>query len=60
VTLSTDICVQPHRPTSVPLKVAGWSSIPGDTTTSFSVQKPRIGGVQVARIYVSGSVTPGC
>ncbi len=60
VTLTTDVCVHPDRPTSVPLKVSGWSSIPGDTTNTLSARRPRIGGVEVSRIYVSGSYTPGC
>ena len=60
VSQQTAVCVQPGRPTDVPFQVDGASLIPSDTRTVQSVALPRLGGLEVARIYLSGSVTPGC
>ncbi|HUZ82692.1 MAG TPA: hypothetical protein VMU73_10660, partial [Gaiellaceae bacterium] len=58
VSQKISVCVAPARPTSVALTVDGASPIPRDAGSVVAL--PRAGGVQISRIYVSGSVTPGC
>ena len=57
VTLEATVCVPPDRPGVLPLSVDGASLIPGDPTTDRTVNVSRQGGLQVARIYLSGSVS---
>lgn len=58
VSQEVPVCVRAARATPVALKVDGVSAIPGDAGSIAA--PPRSGGIQVARIYLSGSVTPGC
>jgi len=60
ISAQTTVCVPGDRPAAVPLKVQGSSSIPSDTRSIATIAQQRQGGVEVARIYLSGSVEPGC
>jgi len=59
---TTDIavCVPPQRPADVRLSVGGASQVYGDATSERTAPYPRLAGVLVTRIYLSGSIGAAC
>jgi hypothetical protein len=60
VTVPVDVCVPPHAPGNVIVRVDGESSIPPDVRDIASAARPRTGGIQISRIYLSGQVDRHC
>jgi hypothetical protein len=60
VSQEATVCVPADRPAVVSLKVQGSSPVPANTETITTFAQSRQAGVEVSRIYLSGSVTPGC
>jgi len=58
--VTTNVCVQPHRPGSVAVRADGESAIPADLRSGATVTEPRTGGLQISRVYLSGQVGANC
>ncbi len=60
VSVDAAVCVPPNGSAELPVRVEGASPISGDPTTDLTVSEPRVGGVQLSRIYLSGQIGADC
>ena len=60
VSVDTTVCVPPNGFAEAPVKVDGATAIYGDPRTDVTFAHPRQGGVQISRIYLSGSIGADC
>jgi len=60
VTVPVDVCVPRNAPGNIVVRVDGESSIPPDVRDIASAARPRTGGIQISRIYLSGQVDRRC
>lgn len=60
VSVEATVCVPPKGSGEVDVRVEGASTIYGNPRTDLTVRKPRQGGVQISRIYLSGQVGRDC
>jgi len=60
VSVDASVCVPPNGSASVPITVAGSSTIYGDVKTDKTAIVPREAGLQISRIYLSGAIGKDC
>lgn len=60
VSVDATVCVPPNGSAEVPVTVQGSTQIYGDPRTDVTFGRSRLGGVQISRIYLSGSIGADC
>ena len=60
VSVDSTVCVPPNGSAEVPVTVDGSTQIYGDPRTDATFAHSRQGGVQISRIYLSGSIGADC
>jgi RNase P/RNase MRP subunit POP5 len=60
VSVEATVCVPPNGSAALPVRVDGASPVYGNPSTELTVAQPRLGGVQISRIDLSGHVGPSC
>lgn len=60
VSVDATVCVPPNGSAEVPVTVQGSTQIYGDPRTDVTFARWRLGGVQISRIYLSGSIGADC
>jgi hypothetical protein len=60
VTSVVTVCVPPDHPGSVRLATRRSSSIYGDPRNEYAATQPRLAGIFLSRIYLSGQIGAGC
>jgi hypothetical protein len=60
VSVEATVCVPPNGSAALPVRVDGASPVYGNPSTELTVSQPRLGGVQISRIDLSGQVGPDC
>jgi len=60
VSVDTTVCVPPNGSATVPVNVVGSTHIYGDPRSDVTFGRGRQGGVQISRIYLSGSIGGDC
>ncbi|HEV7641881.1 MAG TPA: hypothetical protein VGO39_13525 [Gaiellaceae bacterium] len=60
VSVDATVCVPPNGSNELGVRVDGASPVYGNPRTELTVAQPRLGGVQISRIYLSGQIGPDC
>jgi hypothetical protein len=60
VSADATVCVPENGSAEVPVQVEGSTAIYGDPRTDVTFARPRRGGVQISRIYLSGAIGADC
>jgi hypothetical protein len=60
VSVDATVCVPPNGSGDIPVRADGASAIYGNPATDLAFAKPRQGGVQISRIYLSGEIGGDC
>lgn len=60
VSVDATVCVPKNGSGELPVRADGASTIYGDPRNDLTVAMPRVGGVQISRIYLSGEIGANC
>jgi hypothetical protein len=60
VFVDATVCVPPDGSAALPVRVEGASPVYGNPSTELTAAQPRLGGVQISRIDLSGQIGPDC